>query len=123
MRFRGLVARAISRPWCPSGAVVTREIDSIAVYGREEGLSVHELTGIANESASDGEAIGWIADYARGFANYRARRFAAALADFETVLKQRGHDRPAELMRDRCRRLAAVAPDAAWRPVAALTSK
>lgn len=105
------------------GAVVTREIDSIAVYGREEGLSVHELIGIVNESASDGEAIGWIADYARGLGNYRARRFAAALADFETVLKQRGHDRPAELMRDRCRQLAAVAPDPAWRPVAALTSK
>jgi adenylate cyclase len=105
------------------GAVVTREVDSIAVYGREEGLSVHELIGIANESAIDGEPIGWIADYARGLANYRARRFAAALADFEAVLEQRSHDRPAALMRDRCRQLAASAPDAGWRPVEALTSK
>jgi adenylate cyclase len=39
------------------------------------------------------------------------------------VLNERGHDRPAELMRDRCRQLAATAPDAAWRPVAALTTK
>ncbi|MCA1470639.1 adenylate/guanylate cyclase domain-containing protein [Bradyrhizobium sp. IC3195] len=103
------------------GAVVTREVDSIAVYGREEGLSVHELIGMANEMAVG--STGWIADYERGLAAYRARRFADALADFEAVLKQRGHDRPAELMRDRCRRLAAAAPDVSWRPVAALASK
>jgi adenylate cyclase len=105
------------------GAIIAREIDSIAVYGREEGLSVHELVGIVNEDAVDGETFGWIADYERGLASYRARRFVAALADFEAVLKQRGLDRPAELMRDRCRQHIAAAPDASWRPVAALTSK
>jgi hypothetical protein len=31
-------------------AVVTREIDSIAVYGRTEGLAVHELIGSAEEA-------------------------------------------------------------------------
>jgi adenylate cyclase len=105
------------------GVVITREVDSIAVYGREEGISVHELIGIAGETADDSDAIGWIADYERGLAAYRARRFADALADFEMVLEQRGRDRPAELMRDRCRQLAAASPDNAWRPVAALTSK
>ncbi len=105
------------------GAVITREIDSIAVYGREEGLSVHELIGMVNADAVDGETTGWIADYERGLAAYRAQRFADALADFEAVLKQRGHDRPAALMRDRCQQLAAAAPDATWRPVAALASK
>lgn len=105
------------------GVVITREVDSIAVYGREEGISVHELIGIAAETADDSDAIGWIAYYERGLAAYRARRFADALADFEAVLKQRGHDRPAALMRDRCRQLMSAAPDAAWRAVAALTSK
>ncbi|WFU28818.1 adenylate/guanylate cyclase domain-containing protein [Bradyrhizobium sp. CB1717] len=102
------------------GAVLTREIESIAVYGREEGLSVHELIGIVDEGVTE---AGWIADYEHGLANYQARRFAAALADFEAVLKQRAHDRPAELMRDRCRQFIAAAPDAGWRPIAALTSK
>lgn len=101
------------------GAILAREIDGIAVYGREEGLSVYELIAIAGEESS--EETGWIARYEQGLANYRARRFAAALADFEDVLKQCGHDRPAELMRERCRQLAEAAPDAAWRPVAALT--
>ncbi len=103
------------------GAIVTREIDSIAVYGREEGFPVYELIGLAGEDG--GETPDWIGRYAQGLANYRERRFAAALADFEAVLSERGHDRPAELMRDRCRQLAATAPDAAWRPVAALTTK
>jgi adenylate cyclase len=102
------------------GAIVSREIDRIAVYGREEGLSVHELVGIADQGVTE---AGWIADYEHGLANYRVRRFAAALADFEAVLKQRAHDRPAELMRDRCRQFIAAAPDDGWRPVAALTSK
>ncbi|MGC0392915.1 MULTISPECIES: adenylate/guanylate cyclase domain-containing protein [Bradyrhizobium] len=105
------------------GVVITREVDRIAVYGREEGISVHELIGIAGETADDSDAIGWIAAYERGLASYRARRFADALADFEVVLKQRSYDRPAALMRDRCRQLTSAAPDAAWRAVAALTSK
>lgn len=102
------------------GVIVTREVDSIAVYGREEGFPVFELIALAGE----GEAgAGWIARYHQGLANYRARRFAAALADFEAVLTERGQDRPAELMRDRCRQLAATPPDAEWRPIAALTTK
>ncbi|UWU75285.1 adenylate/guanylate cyclase domain-containing protein [Bradyrhizobium huanghuaihaiense] len=102
------------------GAVLTREIESIAVYGREEGLSVHELVGILDDGVTE---AGWIADYEHGLAHYRARRFAVALADFEAVLEQRAHDRPAALMRDRCRQFIAAAPDDAWRPIAALTSK
>ncbi|MBR0915085.1 adenylate/guanylate cyclase domain-containing protein [Bradyrhizobium japonicum] len=102
------------------GAVVTREVDSIAVYGREEGLAVHELIGIIDEDAG---LAGWIARYEQGLANYRARRFAVALADFEAVLAERGHDRPSELMRERCRQFAATMPDAAWQPVVALRTK
>ncbi|WP_431201549.1 adenylate/guanylate cyclase domain-containing protein [Bradyrhizobium betae] len=102
------------------GTVVTREVDSIAVYGREEGVAVYELIGIAGEDAS---ATGWIARYEQGLSSYRARRFAAALVDFEAVLAERGHDRPAELMGERCREFAAAMPDAAWQPVAALRTK
>jgi len=66
---------------------------------------------------------GWIARYEQGLANYRARRFAVALADFEAVLAERGHDRPSELMRERCRQFAATMPDAAWQPIVALRTK
>jgi adenylate cyclase len=105
------------------GGIVTREIDTIAVYGRDEGFSVYELVGLADDGRA-GEAVpGWIAPYQDGLAHYRAGRFAAALADFESVLAMRGDDRPAALLADRCRELAARAPGESWRPVATLTSK
>ncbi|WP_439358186.1 adenylate/guanylate cyclase domain-containing protein [Bradyrhizobium sp. DASA03007] len=105
------------------GAIITREIDSIAVYGREEGFSVYELIGLVGEDGVGNEPPGWVGHYAQGLAHYRARRFTAALADFEAVLSERGRDGPAELMRERCRKSSAAAPDDSWRPVAALTTK
>src|SRR3569623_1847859 len=45
------------------GAIISREGDSIAVYGREEGLSVYELVGLAGEPTVGREAADWIADY------------------------------------------------------------
>jgi adenylate cyclase len=103
-------------------AIVTREVDSIAVYGREEGLSVHELVGLAAAGARD-RAEGWIVCYEQGLAKYRARQFTDAIADFEAVLQVRPQDRPAEVMRDRCRHLLRMRPDEPWRPIAALASK
>jgi adenylate cyclase len=105
------------------GAIVTREIDSIAVYGREEGLAVHELVGLAGEVNAERQAAGWIASYEQGLAKYRGRDFAGAVADFEIVLRERPHDRPAEMMRERSRQLLRSCPDPAWRPVAVLNSK
>jgi len=105
------------------GAIITREIDSIAVYGREEGFSVYELIGLVGEDGVGNEPPGWVGHYAQGLAHYRARRFTAALADFEAVLSERGRDGPAELMCERCRKLSAAAPEDSWRPVAALTTK
>jgi adenylate cyclase len=105
------------------GAVITREIDSIAVYGREEGIAVHELIGLAGEADAECEAGSWIARYEQGLAMYRARDFDGAIRQFAAVLDQRADDRPAQIMRDRCAQLLGAAPDRSWRPVAALTSK
>ena len=100
-------------------ALVTRELDSIAVYGRLEGLAVYELIGLAEES---GRAC-WIAQYEAGLASYRDRDFAAAISHFETVLREHPDDKPAMLMLDRSRRLAQSGADEEWRPVATLTTK
>ena len=48
-------------------AVITREIDSIAVYGRTEGLAVYELIGLAADA--NRRCTGWIAHYEEGLAN------------------------------------------------------
>jgi adenylate cyclase len=100
---------------------VTREIDSIAVYGRMEGLAVHELIGLV-EDATDAVAHR-IACYGRGLEKYRGRDFAGAIADFESVLHEHPDDQPAALLLDRCRRLAQSHVDETWSPVAALQTK
>ncbi|MGJ4905472.1 adenylate/guanylate cyclase domain-containing protein [Bradyrhizobium sp. HKCCYLS2058] len=102
-------------------AFLTREIDRIAVYGREEGLRVHELVGLAGNDAT--HDMHWIAHYARGLRNYRAQDFAAAIAAFEAVLALKPGDRAAEVMIARCRPLAGTWPDRHWHPVTALPTK
>ncbi len=101
------------------GTMVTREIDRIAVYGKTEGLAVYELIG----SAQDGSGPAWILDYEEGLQEYCARNFRGAIVCFEAVLRQCPHDRPTELMLDRCRLLEQSGVDDRWSPVVALQSK
>ncbi|CAL80678.1 putative Adenylate cyclase [Bradyrhizobium sp. ORS 278] len=102
-------------------AFVAREIDRIAVYGREEGLAVHELVGLAEDVGAQQRS--WIAHYARGLRDYRARDFEAAIVAFEAVVALKPGDRAAEVMIARCRTWAETQPDQHWRAVTALTSK
>ncbi|MGJ4927654.1 adenylate/guanylate cyclase domain-containing protein [Bradyrhizobium sp. HKCCYLS2038] len=97
--------------------LLTREIDRIAVYGREEGLAVHELLGLSAPRPR------WVADYARGLQHYRARKFDAAIESFEAVLALKPGDRATELMIARCSSLTQAMPDHGWLAVTALTSK
>jgi adenylate cyclase len=101
------------------GAMITREIDRIAVYGKTEGLAVYELiaplTGDMRPT--------WIAQYEEGLLKYRKRNFSGAILCFEAVLRERSHDRPAELMLDRCKLLEQSGADDEWSPVVALQSK
>jgi len=99
---------------------VTREIDSIAVYGRTEGLAVYELLGLADAC---GENQDWVATYEDGLAKYRRRDFAGAIIRFEAVLSNRPHDLPACLLLERCRRLERSGVDDKWSSVAELTTK
>jgi adenylate cyclase len=101
-------------------AFMIREIDSIAVYGRTEGLAVYELIGLAEVS---GENTAWIASYQEGLARYRRRDFSGAIIQFEATLSGRPHDRPASLLLERCKRLQQSGVDERWSPVAALQAK
>jgi adenylate cyclase len=102
------------------GRMVTREIDQIAVYGKTEGLAVYELISAAQEVNQD---LSWIVQYEEGLLNYRKRNFQSAIICFENVLRQRPHDRPAEIMRDRCRMLEQSGTDDNWSPIAMLQTK
>lgn len=99
-------------------AVVTREIDSIAVLGREENLSVFELIGISDDMEAEKHAQSWIASYQRALARYRAGDFAGAIRDLCLVLEKRAHDRPAELLLQRCEHLFGSDVGESRKPVA-----
>jgi adenylate cyclase len=101
-------------------ALLTREIDSIAVYGRTEGLAVYELVGLAEVS---GENTDWIASYEEGLSRYRRRDFSAAIIHFEAVLSGHPHDWPASLLLERCKLLQQSGVDEEWSHVAALKAK
>jgi adenylate cyclase len=81
--------------------IVVRELDRLAVYGRAGGLQIYELLGMTGEYA---DATAWIEHYETGLAAYRARDFAAAIADFEKVLSLRSQDQASAMMIERSQR-------------------
>ncbi len=101
-------------------AFIIREIDSIVVYGRTEGLAVYELIGLAEVS---GEDTTWITSYEEGLARYRRRDFSGAIIHFEAVLGGHPHDWPASLLLERCKRLEQSGANEEWSPVATLKAK
>jgi adenylate cyclase len=101
-------------------AFVIREIDSIAVYGRTEGLAVHELISLAE---AGGENTAWIASYEEGLSSYRRRDFSGAVIHLEAVLSVRPHDWPASLLLERCKGLQQSGVDEEWSSVVALKAK
>ena len=80
---------------------------------------MYELIGSATGDAYPA----WIVDYEKGLLEYRKRDFAGAIRCFEAVLRQRPHDRPTELMLDRCKLLEQSGADDTWSPVVTLQSK
>ena len=101
-------------------AFIVREVDSIVVYGRTEGLAVYELIGVAE---AGGESAGWIVSYEEGLLRYRRRDFSGAIIRFEAVLGERPHDWPAALLLERCQRLQQSGVDEEWSSVATLKAK
>ncbi len=80
-------------------AIVVRELDRLAVYGRAGGLQIYELLGVSGEFD---EPSDWIADYEAGLAYWRRGEFPAAITAFEKALAGREHDRASSLMIERC---------------------
>jgi adenylate cyclase len=93
-------------------AIATREIDTVAVYGRSEGVDLFELTGLGGDRPTPAQGR-----YVEALARYRAARFAEA-----AVLLGESEDGPSRWLAVRCRDLAAERPGD-WRPVTHLDAK
>ncbi|HET6969624.1 MAG TPA: adenylate/guanylate cyclase domain-containing protein, partial [Phenylobacterium sp.] len=102
------------------GAVEAREIDLVAVVGREEPLRVFELAALAGAlPAERAELFGL---YAEALASYRKGDWVGAERGFLAAIKRAPDDGPSKAMLERTRQLRAAPPpawDGAWR----LTSK
>ena len=100
-------------------AILVREVDTVAVYGRLEGVTIFELVGIAGP---DGRPD-WVIAYEDALAHYRNRRFAEARDILQRVTDLRPGDGPAERLAGVCGFLIANPPDATWKAVTTLDVK
>ncbi len=95
-------------------AIVVRELDTLAVFGRTEELVVYEL--IAMADGFEG-SLDWIETYEQGLAHYRSGRFEQAIAAFEAADKMRGGDPVSVAMKLRATKLLTNPPSGDWRAV------
>ena len=103
-------------------AILVRELDTVAVYGRMGATAIFELLAMAE--AVGAEADPWIARYEAGLAAYRGRRWAEAIAAFEAVIAARsGGDAPSAMLLQRCRQFLIDPPPADWAAVTVMGAK
>ena len=100
--------------------VQVRELDRLMVYGREGGLSIYELLGMAERGA---ETPGWVTLYESGLAAYRARNFVDARIFFQQLLAARASDQPARMMLQRCTEFVQSPPGKDWEGTSAMKAK
>ena len=101
-------------------AIEVREIDLLAVVGRNEPSRVFELAGLAGGLSDTTQAL--FDAYADGLSHYRSGAWMKAEKAFRAALAIVPTDGPATTMLARCRQLRA-APPAEWDGVWRLTGK
>ena len=90
-----------------------RLLDRVAVKGKTRGIEIHELLGVAGESAPAARA------YERALQAYWARDFAGAAA----LLAAQPEDAPSRTLLERCRRFQRAPPSPGWDGIWIATSK
>ncbi|MGB8992813.1 MAG: adenylate/guanylate cyclase domain-containing protein [Desulfobaccales bacterium] len=95
-----------------AGAVEFRELDLVAVKGRETAVRVFEVLGLTGELDPLVTRRG--RDFARGLELYRRGRFPEAQAVFDAILADDPEDGPSRTFRERCRQFEEAPPPADW---------
>jgi adenylate cyclase len=92
--------------------VVTRELDLLAVKGKDKPVRVYEVFGEVGKVGAD--VIALTEAFAAALARYRGRDFAGAEAAFRDILVKNPDDGPSKTYVERCRHLAAEPPGDDW---------
>jgi adenylate cyclase len=102
-------------------AIEARELDLIAVKGKEEPIRIYELLGEKGRLTEEQKRLKLL--YEEGLQKYRAKDFAEARRLFAQVLETDSEDHPASLLLNRCDDLQKHAPAADWDGVFRLKQK
>jgi adenylate cyclase len=103
-------------------AIIVRQLDRVAVYGRIGGLAIYELLGVAEDAVA--EAPKWVRTYEAGLAAYEDRRWSEAMKLFKATAATRGGvDRPSQILIERCHACLADPPPDDWTPISVIESK
>jgi adenylate cyclase len=101
--------------------IETRELDLIAVKGKEKPIRIYELLG--ERGTLTEERKKWKALYEEALRCYWSRDFAGGLRLFAQVLEMNPGDHPADVLLKRCEELKDHAPAADWDGVFRLKQK
>jgi adenylate cyclase len=102
--------------------IVARRLDRVAVYGKNQGVAIHELLAMAGDGLL--ERWAWVATYEAALDAYAERRWAEAIRLCESTIATRGQpDRPALQLIGRCRRYQEAPPPADWNGLTTLETK
>ena len=100
-------------------AVAARELDTVAVYGKSEGVAVFELLDLP----AGAPAPPWVAAYELALALYRDRAFGDALRALDRLFELRPDDAPGRRLALLCRAFCDHPPASNWRPITTLDAK
>ena len=93
------------------GDPCVRELDWVRVIGKTEPVRLFELRGLGPVRDED---LALLNGYARGLELYRARRFAEARVEFDSLGKRFPQDAPSLLFASRCEEMLVAPPADEW---------
>jgi len=104
------------------GTYRSREVDRVVVKGKTQPVGVYEVLDFhtAETFPNLAEALG---HFREGLAQYRAQRWDAAIATFETALGLNENDQVPKMYIARCEQMRETPPGDGWDGVWTMTSK
>jgi adenylate cyclase len=102
---------------------VFRELDLIRVKGKTQPVGLYELLGSRDALANAADLDERLAEFARGRALYRERRWVDAREVFAGIAERWADDGPARVFQERCEGFLVEEPDGAWDGVFTMTHK
>jgi adenylate cyclase len=109
-----IMASETTRAGC-GDAVLFRELDRVAVKGKEKPVGVYQPLGLAE--ALSPEAAALCQEFAGALELYRQEKFSEAAAVFAKILARHPEDSPSQVFLERCQAFQASPPPPGWEGV------